>query len=102
MNGLSLSGGPVGLGPTACKALAAVLNYVNPVDLSGMGFDDGPLVAAVQLARSGSPSSRPVRSSMNLSATIYGVVACLRCVRERCSGPVATTIVTAVMTLSAT
>jgi hypothetical protein len=58
--GYALSGGPVGLGPTACKPLAAVLNYVNPVDLSGMGFDDGPLVAAVQLTRSGSPSSRPV------------------------------------------
>jgi hypothetical protein len=39
---------------------------------------------------------------MNLSATIYGVVACLRGVRETWSGPVATTIVTAVMTLSAT
>jgi hypothetical protein len=48
--GYALSGGPVGLGPTACKPLAAVLNYVNPVDLSGMGFDDGPLVAAVQSA----------------------------------------------------
>ena len=50
----------MGLGPTASKPLAAVLNYVNPVDLFGMGFDDGPLVAAVQLTRSGSRSSRPV------------------------------------------
>jgi len=47
--GYALSGGPVEVGPTACKALAAVLNYVNPVDLSEMDFDDGPLVAAVEL-----------------------------------------------------
>jgi hypothetical protein len=91
-----------GLGPTACKPLTAVVALRETDRPIGEGFDDSPLAAAVQLTRVRQPSGRPVRSSTNLSATLYGVVTCLPCVRDKCSGPVATTIAAAVTTLRAT